>query len=297
MADCTDVARYGSLALDGYLPRQDMLEIAQHLKECGDCSAYVGQLATTAALLGARPNGRAADPAADVRADRPETSSQTFDRSHRVLTAIARAADPEHADDLVQETWDHFLGSKPEHVPPRDELVAYLMQRIGEYHRQESRTDAEWADSLLNHHPHNAADLAESDLPPDPGGYRSLRELSDLDALDSDADRAETLFPDLYSDAPAGEGWSSPPTAWPSVTRFLGPEAEVETSELYSVVDAALDELPPELGDAVYLVDIEGHSLETAGGLLNRQPAQVQQDLARARRHVHARVNGYLAGR
>jgi DNA-directed RNA polymerase specialized sigma24 family protein len=296
MADCTDVTRYGSLALDGYLPRQDMLEIAQHLKQCSDCAAHVGQLATTVALLGARPRTEQAAAAADGQAG-GETRSQKFDQSHRVLTALARAADPEHADYLVQETWDHFLGTKPVEVPARDELVAYLMKRIGEHHQDESRTDGEWADSLLSHHAHNAADLAESDLPPDPGGYGSLRELGDLDALDTDADRAELLFPDLYSDGPDKAGWSSPPTAWPSVTRFLGPEAEVETSELYSVVDAALDELPEALGDAVYLVDIEGHSLQTAGGLLNREPAQVQRDLSRARRHVHARVNGYLAGR
>jgi DNA-directed RNA polymerase specialized sigma24 family protein len=123
--------------------------------------------------------------------------------------------------------------------------------------------------------------------------------LADLDALDADADRAELLLPDLYGDGDGADQaeWPSPPSAWPSITRLLGPEAEVETSELYSVVDAALDALPERLGDALYLVDIEGHSLQTAGGLLEREPAQLQRDLARARLHVRAYVDRYLAAR
>jgi DNA-directed RNA polymerase specialized sigma24 family protein len=286
--------------LDGYLPREDMLDVARHVQNCDGCAAHVGQLAATAAVLGARLRTRefgSAAVASEGQVASDETRSQTFDQSQRVLAALARAADPEHADDLVQETWDHFLSTKPREVPARDELVGYLMQRIGDRHQQEDLTAGAWADSLLNHHAHNAADLAESDLPPDPGGYGSLHELADLDALDTDADRAELLFPDLYSDGPDSEGWTSPPSAWPSVTRFLGPDAEVETSELYAVVDAALDELPQNLGDAVYLVDIEGHSLQTAGGLLDRETALLQRDLARGRRHVRARVNGYFAGR
>ncbi|TCC46156.1 hypothetical protein E0H73_44350 [Kribbella pittospori] len=300
VADCRDVARHGSLALDGYLPRQDVLDVAQHVQDCVACAAHVGQLAATAAVLGARLGTReigSADTAADGRAGTRMTESQTVDQSQRVLAALARAADPEHADDLVQETWDHFLSATPAEVPGREELVGYLLQRIDDQHRQEDVTAGAWADSLVRHHSHNAADLAESDLPPDPGAYGSLRELADLDALDPDADQAELLFPDLYSDGPDQGGWTSPPSAWPSVTRLLGPDAEVETSELYSVVDAALDELPQNLGDALYLVDIEGHSLQTAGGLLDREPARLQRDLARARRQVRARVNGYLAGR
>ncbi|MFG1906088.1 RNA polymerase sigma factor [Kribbella sp. NPDC048928] len=286
--------------MDGYLPSEDRLDVAQHIQNCDGCAAHVGQLAAAVAVLGARFRTReleSAVAAAEGQVVSDETRSQTFDQSQRVLAALARAADAEHADDLVQETWDHFLSAKPGEVPARDELVGYLMGRIGDHHQQEDVTAGAWADSLLSHHGHNAADLAESDLPPDPGGYGSLRELADLDALDTDADRAELLFPDLYSDGPGKEGWTSPPTAWPSVTRFLGPDAEVETSELYAVVDAALDELPQDVSDVVYLVDIEGHSLQTAGGLLGKETALLQRDLARGRRHVRARVNGYFADR
>ncbi|HET6743536.1 MAG TPA: hypothetical protein VFH76_31570 [Kribbella sp.] len=286
--------------MDGYLPREDIVDVAQHLQDCDSCATYVAQLAATSAVLGARLRTRKTGSEAAVAEGQVaphEARSQTFDQSQRILAALARAADPEHADDLVQETWDHFLSAKPKQVPARDELVGYLMQRIGDHHQEEDLTAGAWADGLLAHHAHNAADLAESDLPPDPGGYGSLEELADLDALDTDADRAELLFPDLYSDGPDKAGWTSPPSAWPSVTRFLGPDAEVETSELYAVVDAALDELPQDVGDVVYLVDIEGHSLQTAGGLLGRETALLQRDLARGRRHVRARVNGYFAGR
>jgi hypothetical protein len=239
LADCRDVTRHGSLALDGYLPRAEVLDVARHLEDCDGCAAHVGQMAATAAVLGARLRTRQIGSAVAGPAGPAATGPQTFDQSQRVLAALARAADPEHADDLVQETWDHFLSATPAEVPGHDVLVEYLIQRVDDHRQQEDLTAGAWAESLLRHHSDNAADLAESDLPADPGGYGSFRELADLDALDPDADRAELLFPDLYSDGPEKGGLTSPPSAWPSVTRLLGPDAEVETSALYAVVDAA----------------------------------------------------------
>jgi DNA-directed RNA polymerase specialized sigma24 family protein len=213
------------------------------------------------------------------------------------LAALAVSVDPEHAEDLVQETWEHFLSAAPGNVPRRHELVEYLLSRIADHRRQDDLDAGAWADSLSRHHAHNAADLAESDLPPDPGAYGPLREPAELDGLDPDADGAELLFPDLYSDGPDRDEWPSPPVAWPAITRLLGPEAEVDTAELYAVVDRVLDGLPQDLGDALYLVDIEGHSLQTAGALLGRETAQLERNLARARLQVRASVANYLAGR
>ncbi len=210
---------------------------------------------------------------------------------------LARAADPAHADDLVQETWDHFLSKQPSTVPTREDLTQYLIGRLGHHERDEDAASSVWADSLLAHHPHNAADLAESDLPPDPASYESLRSLADLDVLDADADTAELYFPDLYNDGPDKGDWVSPPIAWPSIARVLGPDDELETAELYSVVDEALDRLPDGLGDVLYLVDIEGHSLETASRLLGRRTWDLQRDLSQARHHVRGRVDDYLSGR
>ena len=181
-------------------------------------------------------------------------------------------------------------------MPAREDLIRYLIGQLDGHERDEDDAAAVWADSLLAHHPHNAADLAESDLPSDPGSYETLRTLADLDVLDPDADSAELIFPDLYTDGPDKGEWVSPPLAWPSLTRVLGPDDELETAELYSVVDEALDQLPDGLGDALYLVDIEGHSLEMSSSLLGRNASDLQRDLSQARNHVRGRVSEYMSG-
>lgn len=304
MADCSDVASYGSLALDGSLPLQAALEIGQHLGICRDCTNYIDQIAKTRALLGLRPDGRPA-PRPDAHPRQPATnhgsepgySPLALAENQAYLMTLARATDPAHADDLVQDTWDHFLSATPLTIPDRQELAAYLIQHAHDHVRDEEADAQTWADNLVRHHPHNPADLAETDLPADPGSYEDWRTLADLDVLDPDADRAELYFPDLYGDGPDKGKWSTPPTAWPSVSRMLRPDEETETAELYAIVDSALDELPATLGDVVYLVDIEGHPLSTATSLLGRNIPDLQRDLVQARNHVRGRVNGYLASR
>jgi DNA-directed RNA polymerase specialized sigma24 family protein len=112
--------------------------------------------------------------------------------------------------------------------------------------------------------------------------------------LDPDADQAELYFPDLYGDGPAKGEWITPPIAWPTISQILTPDDETLTAELYSVVDSALEELPDSLGDAVYLIDMEGHSLATASSLLQREASDVQRDLVHARHHVRGRVDAYV---
>jgi hypothetical protein len=142
LADCRDVTRHGSLALGGYRPRAEVLDVDRHLQDCNGCAAHVGQMAATAAVLGARLTTRQIGSAVDGPAGPAATGPQTFDQSQRVLAALARAADPEHADDLVQETWDHFLSATPAEVPGRDVLVEYLMQRVDDHQQQEDLTPA-----------------------------------------------------------------------------------------------------------------------------------------------------------
>lgn len=287
------------MALDGSLPLQMTSELASHVRTCRDCATYLDQMATTSAILGSRAGRVPSSTAARVSRAKDESSEAqaVLAQTQQVLMKLARAADPAHADDLVQETWDHFLSEQPTTVPAREDLTQYLIGQLDSHERDQDAAAAVWADSLLAHHPHNAADLAESDLPSDPASYESLRTLADLDVLDPDADSAELYFPDLYNDGPDKGEWVSPPTAWPSLTRVLGPDDELETAELYSVVDEALDQLPDGLGDALYLVDIEGHSLETSSSLLGRKTSELQQDLSQARNHVRGRVNEYLSGR
>jgi DNA-directed RNA polymerase specialized sigma24 family protein len=304
MVNCSDVASYGSLALDGSLPVRAALEIGQHLGTCGDCTNYIDQIAKTRALLGIRGDARPAPkPAAQQRqqatnhGSEPGYSPLVLAQNQAYLMTLARAADAAHADDLVQDTWDHFLSASPLTIPDRAELAAYLIQHAHDHVRDEEADAQTWGDDLVRHHPHNPADLAETDLPADPGSHEDWRTLADLDALDPDADRAELYFPDLYGDGPDKGEWSIPPTAWPSVSRMLRPDEETRTAELYSIVDSALDELPGALGDVVYLVDIEGHSLSTASSLLGRDIPDLQRDLVQARNHVRGRVDGYLASR
>ena len=292
--DCNDVTSLGSLALDGSLPIQTRSAVAGHIKTCPGCGTYLDQMATTEALLASRPEG---PPRPTSRAGAGSgTDSERLAQNQRLLMKLARAADAAHADDLVQETWDHFLSASPATVPERKELATYLLQHVRDHEREEDKATELWADSF-SHYRHNAADLAESDLPADPGSYDSLRSLADLDALDPDSDHAELLLPDLYDDGPDKGAWVTPPTAWPTVARILNPDDEIETKELYSVLDAALDELPGELGDLLYLVDIEGQTPQAASGRLQRHLTDVQPDLARARNHVRGRLDDYLSGR
>jgi DNA-directed RNA polymerase specialized sigma24 family protein len=303
---CSDVAWYGSLALDGSLSVQGAAEVGEHLVSCDACANYVDQVAKTIALVGLRghsnPPGNLSgcdgvnhgDDVAGERAEegRDPDAALAWAQSH--LISLARAIDPSHAEELVQSAWDDFLSGSRTSLRDRDRLASLLVRRAREHVRDDDALDQARAADLVRHHPHNAADLAETELP-DPGSHEDWRVLADLDALDPDGDRAELYLPDLYGDGPDKGEWSAPPSAWPAVTRILSPEAEAETAELYSILDAALDELAGGAADAVYLVDIEGHSLESASSLLGRSTSDLQRDLVRARDHVRRRLNSYLA--
>ncbi|MDF1604092.1 hypothetical protein [Nocardioides sp. YIM 152315] len=304
-AGCDDVARYGSLAFDGSLPLQGAVEIGEHLMSCDACTNYIDQVAKTIALIGLRPptnrpptlrepdrrdesRAAAGEPPRDLESDAALIRTQAW------LVSLARAIDPAHAEDLVQSAWDHFLTDDPPTTRSHGQLASFLTKRAREHARDDDARDQAWAADLVRHHPHNPADLAETDLP-DPGVNEDWRALADLDALDPDGERAELYLPDLYGDGPDREGWSAPPTAWPTVANILSPEAEAETAELYSVLDAALDELTSAAADAVYLVDIEGHSVATASSRLGRSTNDIQRNLVEARDHVRRRIDDYLA--
>jgi DNA-directed RNA polymerase specialized sigma24 family protein len=297
MIDHKDVVSLASLGLDGCLSADSAAHLAEHVRNCRDCTVYAQQLATTKALLSAKSIQK--DDQSPGRAPRrgPGRSSAEDGsaQNHQVLVAVARASDPAHADDLVQEVWDHYLGRAQGALPNRGELLEYLLQHLDEHQRAEDSDSEVWADSLLNQHRHNPADLDELDLPPDSGAQPSLRELADLDQLDADADAAELFYPDFYDDGAGGTTWSSPPTAWPTLSRILGPDAELSTEELYSKVDAAFDELPEAVADVVNLVDVEGHSLERAMSLFALSRRDAERNLVIGRNHLRGRISTYLA--
>ena len=298
VVNCGETVAHASLALDGSLRREDVRRLAHHAQSCDGCATYLGQLATTVGVLASRSAATISLAAsAAARNEAPAEPETAIYQSHRALLAMARAADPSHADDLVQDTWDHFLDAPGSTTPKREQLSEYLLGLIHRHAEDHDVADDAWATSLVDHHPHNPADLAETDLPADPASFADLRALADVDGLDADADQAELLFPELYGDGPEVSQWSSPPVAWPSLARILSPEDEAETSELYSVVDAALEELPARLADAVYVVDIEGNSVQTASGILGRDIEELQRDLVVARNHLRGRVDAYLTQR
>lgn len=292
---CGTVAKYAGVATSGFLPAPDLRQVSRHLTSCRDCATHLTQMASTSALIGLRDQDASPSVARPVQATR--NHQRTVADTHTMLVDLAQKLDPAHADDLVQETWDHFLGAAPTSMPKREELAAYLLQHAADHRTGDEESQGQWADSVLAHHAHSPSETVDADLPAGFEAYGSLRELAELDALDADADSAELLLPELYSDGDDRGTWVSPPTAWPTATQLLGPAEDVQTQELYTVVDAALDELPPDVGDVLFLIDVEGLSLHDAARAVDRDPTQLQRDLAHGRNHVRGRVDAYMKGR
>lgn len=300
---CSAVAAYGGLVLSGAVPRTDLRDMASHAAECSSCRTHLDQLATTSALIAAPRTTRRPRTARQPRrtpttpVDDPRPAHDTVEDQQKFLTQLAQATDPAHADDLVQQTWDYFLSQLRTRTPRREELAAHLLQQVATHVTDDDETRDEWADSILAHHAHSSAERVDGDLPAGFEAYGSLRDLAELQVLDADADPAELLLPELYGDGSDLGSWVRRPTAWPAVTMFLGPEAEVETEELYAVVDSALDDLPQQVADVVDLIDIQGQGLLPAALVLGREVPDVQRDLARGRNLVRTRVGAYLSDR
>ena len=176
------------------------------------------------------------------------------------------------------------------------ELSDHLLGHIRTHAHDDETEYSAWADALSHPHRHKAPDAGGADLPADSSGVTNYRAAADLDRLDIDADRAELFFPDFYDDGPNADSWVSPPSAWPSVTRILGPDAELQTTELYSVVDAAIEQMPSQVGDALYLADLEGHTPEAVAGFLGIERDVVLSHLSVGRNHLRGRIDEYLAG-
>lgn len=291
--DCAKVARYAAIAASGFLPSSDLRAVVRHVRVCPDCAELLHQTATASALIAQRLEDPtpALQPVVDALSDREKTGD-----AYAALTCLARRLDPDHADDLVQDTWDHVLAEDPGRTPRREDLTTYLLLHAADHREVDERNEGEYVETVLAHHAHSPREASEGDLPAGFEAYGSLRELADLDALDPDADGPDLFLPELYSHGEDRGSWVSPPTAWPHAAQFLGPVEDVQTQELYAVVDTALDELPSAVADVVYLVDVEGLSLHDAAAALGSGLEGLQRALARGRDHVRARVDAYVKG-
>lgn len=310
MATCRDVAATGVVALVGELPAETVADLAAHVRGCVECSAYLGQLSSTAGIVAMRHNAHddsvrrtSAHGGTPVDETPEEVDAGELDRrTNRLLVALAAAADPEHADDLVQDTWQHLLEKSPAGaVPTREELSEHLLGHIRS-HGQDHEVDHEaWTDAVLGQ---GQAGQPSGDT--STGGLRDSEAVTvdlnerisarPLEHLDSDAERAELFYPDFYDDGPQADSWVSSPSRWPTIAHILGPDAELETTELYREVDAALDDLPDDVWDAVHLIDLEGHTLENASWLLGVEREVALANLSVGRNHLRGRIDAYLTG-
>lgn len=307
--DCNDTEMIGSLALDRATNSSITEQLADHVRTCPRCAENLSRMATARAVVAGstwRPTSPTSLPLPSSTAHEAQAlSDATPDRVHRRLLALAMALDPMHAEDLVQDTWDRVLNESTETPPDtaspnaaspdEDDLRAELFAQASRHVHADENAQALWADALVAPHRHSSPELSGADTAATALAPQQLRELSDLGTLDIDADHAELYFPDFYEDGPDQPTWSTPPVAWPAITRILGPEAEIETTELYQALDEILDQLPERLADALYLVDIEGHSIQTAASLLETEPVTLTSWLIPARREVRSRISAYLS--
>src|SRR3954454_19446778 len=142
VVNCRRTVAQGSLALDGSLRPDDVRELVRHAKSCDGCATYLGQLATTAAVLASRSAATMSlAVSAAAKNTVPAEPDTAIHQSHRALMALARAADPSHADDLVQETWDHFLKAPGAVAPEREQLTQYLLGLVHRHAQDDEVAD------------------------------------------------------------------------------------------------------------------------------------------------------------
>lgn len=306
MATCRDIATTGVVALDGELPAEVAEDLAAHVRDCAECSAYLGQVSATAGIVAMRLNARDADSNGELEADSSlaldavEDEQQAARRTHRLLTALALAADPQHADDLVQDTWQHLLEQAPSGAAPtRAELSEHLLRHVRQHGHDDEVDHDSWANAMLSRG--RTADgvvrgtVREGEPPT--ADFNDAVSARSVEHLDPDSERAELYFPDFYEDGPDADTWVAPPSRWPTISHIVGPDADLETNELYSELDNAIGELPEHAWDAVHLIDLEGHTLESASWLLGVDREVALSSLSTGRNHLRGRIDAFMAGR
>ncbi|MGP4099017.1 zf-HC2 domain-containing protein [Nonomuraea sp. KM90] len=271
---CIDVVSRAGDYLDSVLDPGEAARVTEHLEGCADCAAYMAQLRTTIDVLARRPGIEVPAPLREavdgMNAGAGEGGDlrRAFAEHGPRLLALARAIDPGHAEDLVQSTWVQALRQAD---PDAFELRS-LLSTLGDLADRHSVTDVE------TEQPRRDRATEVSRMEPDP--Y---------------ADPAELFYPDLYQEGPDLGGWIKSPNSWPGPAQILAPDEDVTTTELYGVVDAALDELPPAGAELLSLVDVQGVPSELAIRTLGLDPVTARRELHRARNHVRDRLDKYLA--
>ncbi len=180
------------------------------------------------------------------------------------LLALARAIDPGNAEDLVQTAYADVLersGSV--------ELPAVL-ERLAELAEQQRGTDVDT----------------------EPVREDRITEIADTGPDEDSPD--ELFYPDFYEETIDLGDWVDSANSWPDGSRVLGPDAEIDTEELYGVVDAALGELPAAQATLLNLVDVQDVPLDVAARTVGLEQAAARKALGTARHRVRRRLHAYL---
>ena len=269
---CEQVVVVASDFLDDALDSTERANLDSHLSGCGNCPTYLGQLRTTIKVLSDRPSVevpeelREAIDQALTGTDDAQAAAAAYAEHGDHLYSIAAAIAPREAEDIVESTFVRAL---------EEGTAAFTRERLTEI----------------------LVDIAETPEPGD-GRVSSVYDHSGsadarVDSLDADADTAELFYPQFYSEGIDAGAFLESPNAW-GESHMLSPEADVETDELYELVDGALQDLSTFDAAAVALVDIEGASREVAAQQLNRSAEDISAALHRGRNHVRGALDGYL---
>ena len=107
-----------------------------------------------------------------------------------------------------------------------------------------------------------------------------------------DGDDGPAVDPDRFLPPgdPAAGAWASPPRGWEGL-----PEATLLGAETRSVIDAAIEQLPPTQREVIRLRDVEGFSSGEVRLLLELSETNQRVLLHRARSKVRAALERYLA--
>jgi RNA polymerase sigma-70 factor, ECF subfamily len=199
----------------------------------------------------------AVDPELEAIRSGDERAFDDLTRRHypaMMRVAMAYVRDRDEADDVIQETWVHFL------------------RRLGTFEGRSSlRT---WLFGILT----NVARARKR------RGARIIT-FTSLFALASDS-RLPTVDPKRFGKDGA---WQMPPSSWSRL-----PDQVVEGKETLSELMAAINGLPPRLRQVIVLRDVAGWSGEEVGKLLRISIGNQRVRLHRARAVVRQKLEEHL---
>jgi len=260
-ADCVDQLTAFQL---GLLPETVGDVVREHLESCPNCRIFSDQIHETTTLIEAFPQPEApSELAAAIASSNPSSTGTDPDALLRQLCQLADSLDPLNAEDLVQST---FLAAA-----------------------ERNHASLEFADLARD-----LTDAALADQQPETRNLDQFSAGTTKSMLDPDADTAELFYPDFYNEGPDIGRFVDSPAIW-GRTNVLTPEEDYSTTDLYRVVDHALDQLPPPSGQLIQLVDIDQLSFPEAAAALRLSLPDATSALHQARVHVRGAVNDFVA--